>query len=525
MRRTLAAAAIALLPLGAAAQGDPNVLRMAPAGDLRVLDPIWTSAAITLNMGQMIYDVLLTTDSKLNPQPQMAESWHSSDDKLTWTFTLRPGLAFHDGTPVTAEDVVASIRRWAVRVTAGQVLFARVASFTATDARTLVLVLKEPFGPVLEALSSPVLAPFVMRAADAATDPFQQVRTTIGSGPYRFEAEQHRQGDRVVYSRNQAYVPRTEPPDGYAGGKIAHIPRVEWVYLPDASTQAQAIAKGEIDVIETLQSDLVPLLRRNRDVDVRVLNTLGTVGHVRPNSLQPPFNSPKGRQALLALLDQAQFIAATTPDPSLGRECHSLFTCGTPLESNAGIEPWSRPDPERAKRLLAEAGYRGEPVVLLDPADQPSIHAIALVTADALRRIGVNVQVETMDWSTLVTRRNNKGPVGPGLPGWNLAFTTWGGFTFASVLTNTPLVSTCDGRNLYGWPCDEELERLRSAYFNATTPDASRAAADALQLRYFETVPYVNTGIFQQASAWRREISGIRATFYAVAWNLEKRAR
>ena len=266
-------------------------------------------------------------------------------------------------------------------------------------------------------------------------------------------------------------------------------------------------------------------LRRSREVEVRVLNPLGTVGHVRPNSLQPPFDRAEARQALLALLDQAEFIAATTPDSSLGRECHSLFTCGTPLESDAGIAEWSRPDPERARRLLAASGYRGEPIVLLDPADQPAIHAIALVTADALRRIGANVQVETMDWSTLVTRRNSKGPTGPGLPGWNLAFTTWGGFTFASVLTNTPLVSSCDGRNLYGWPCDEELERLRAAYFRATTPDAGRAAADALQRRYFQVVPYVNTGIFQQASAWRRDLAGIRPTFYPVAWNVERRRR
>jgi peptide/nickel transport system substrate-binding protein len=521
MKRTLLA--LALVPSLAAAQ--PDVLRIAPAGDLRVLDPIWTSAAITLNHGQMIYDVLLTTDSQLRPQPQMAESWTRSDDGLTWTFTLRPGQKFHDGTPVTAEDVVASIRRWSRRVTAGQVLFSRVKNFTATDPRTLVLVLKEPFGPVLEALSSPVLAAFVMRAADAATDPFQQVRTAVGSGPYRFEAEQHRPGDRVVYTANPAYVPRAGEPDGYAGGKIAHIPRVEWVYLPDQATQAQALIKGEIDVIETLQSDLVPLVRRSRDVVVRVLNPLGSIGHIRPNSLQPPFNHPKARQALLALVDQQSYIAAIAPDLSFGKVCHALFTCGTPLESDVGVAEWARPDPERARRLLAESGYRGEPIVLLDPADQPAIHAIALVTADALRRIGANVVVETMDWSTKVTRRNNKGPTGPGLPGWNLAFTTWGGFTFASAITNTPLVSACDGSNLYGWPCDEETERLRAAYLDATTPEAQRAVVEALQRRYFETVPYVNTGIFQQASGWRREISGVRQTFYQVAWNLRKAAR
>lgn len=524
MRRFLMAAALAL-PMAAAAQSDPNVIRVAPAGDLRVLDPIWTSAAITLNHGQMIYDVLLTTDSKLNPQPQMAEAWTVSDDRMTWTFTLRPGLAFHDGTPVTAEDVVASIRRWAVRVTPGQLLFSRVKSFTATGPRTLVLELKEPFGPVLEALSSPVLAPFIMRAADAATDPFQQVRTTVGSGPYRFETGEHRQGDRVVYTRNPAYVPREGAPDGYAGGKIAHIPRVEWVYLPDQTTQTQAIIKGEIDVIETLQSDLVALLRRNRDVVVRVLNTTGSIGHIRPNTLQPPFNHPKARQALLALINQDDYIAATAPDPSMGQPCRSLFTCGTPLESNVGLEQFARPNPERARALLAEAGYRGEPVVLLDPADQPAIHAIALVTADALRRIGVNVQVETMDWSSKVTRRNNKGPVGPGLQGWNLAFTTWGGFTFASPLTNTPLVSSCDGRNMYGWPCDEDMERLRGAYLNAQTPEAQREVVEALQRRYLEMVPYVNTGIFQQASAWRRELSGLRATFYPVYWNVQRAAR
>jgi peptide/nickel transport system substrate-binding protein len=499
-----------------------TVLTYVPLGDLRVLDPIWTSAAITLNHAQLIYDVLLTTDADGIPKPQMAESYTQSPDGMTWTFTLRPGLLFHDGTPVHAQDVVASIARWAKRVTAGQAMMSRVASFTATDARTFVLVLNRPFGPVLETLASPVLAPFVMRERDAKTDAFQQVKTAIGSGPFSFDAEAFRPGDRAVYRKFAGYVPRNEPAEGYAGGKVAKVDRVEWKYLPDSATATQALQTGEVDFLESVSADLVPVLREQANITVRVLNRAGFVGTIRPNSAHPPFSDPRARQALLLLVDQKQYADAIAASPELGRACTALFVCGTPYATDVAATPWAHPDPARAKQLLAEAGYKGEPIVLLDPADQPDIHMLALLTADALRNIGANVDLQTMDWSTVITRRNTREAPATNPAGWDLAFTFWGGTTLASPVTNTPLVSSCDGKNLYGWPCDEEIERLRSAFLDATTQAGRMQVIEALQTRYYAVVPYVATGIVQRPVAYRSNLHGVLQTIYPVLWNIEK---
>ena len=519
MKRLLVLSALLLAPIQSRAE---TVLRYVPLGDLRVLDPIWTSAAITLNHAQMIYDVLLTTDSKLQPQLQMAESYTKSDDGLRWTFTLRPGLLFHDGTKVRAQDVAASIRRWTKRVTAGQAIAARATSISATDDRTVEIILSRPFGPLLEALASPILAPFVMREQDANTDAFTQVKSTIGSGPFMFDADAYRPGDRVVYRKFPGYIPRSEPADGYAGGKVVKLDRVEWKYLPDTSTAVSALQTGEVDFLETVPVDLVPLLKTRKDIRLDVLNTTGSIGTIRPNAAHKPFSDPRARQALLLLTDQVEFAAALAGDPALARPCAAVFVCGTPYATNTATGPWLKPDIARAKQLLADAGYHGEKIVLLDPVDQPEIHTIALLTADALRQADVQVDLQSMDWSTVITRRNTREAPAVNKSGWDLAFTLWGGFSLASPLTNTPLVTTCDGSNLYGWPCDTQLEAHRAAFFDASDEAGRMKAVEQLQTRYFDVVPYVSTGIFLRQVAYRSGITGVLKTPYPVMWNINK---
>ena len=516
---------LALVFLLLAASARAETIRYVPLGDLRVLDPIWTSAAITLNHGQMIYDVLLTVDSQFKPRLQMAESYTQSADGLRWTFTLRPGLLFHDGTPVRGRDVAASLRRWAQRVTAGQAMLGYLTSITAPDDRTVELLFARKFGPVLEALASPVLAPFVMREKDAETSAFEQVRTAVGSGPFMFVAEAFRPGDRVLYRRFPGYVPRNEPPDGYAGGKVAKVDEVEWRTLPDVSTAVAALQAGEVDILEAVPPDLQALLRRRADVTLRVLNTSGFIGNIRPNTAHPPFSDPRARQALLLIVDQAEYSAALAGSAELARVCLAVFVCGTPYATDVATAPWARTDFARAKALLAEAGYRNERVVLLDPADQPDIHMIAQLTAGALRQAGVNVDVQTMDWSTLITRRNTRDPPSSNPSGWDLAFTLWGGFSLSSPLTNTPLVATCDGKNLYGWPCDAEIERLRAAFLDAASDAERMEVIGKLQTRYFEVVPYVSTGMFLRPVAFRSNLRGMLETPYPVMWNIEKMPR
>lgn len=499
-----------------------TVLKVIPQVDLRSFDPVWTTAAITLIHGYLVYDQLFAMDGKLKPQPQMVESYDASADGLHWRFTLRPGLRFTDGSPVAARDAVASIRRWGARAVGGQVLMARLGALEAIDERTFALTLKEPFGPLLDVLADPVVPLFVMREQEALTDPFKQIETTIGSGPFVFVKEEFQAGNRMVYAKNPGYAPRLEPADGYAGGKVAKVDRIVWTVIPDSSIAAAALAAGEADVMEVPPFEMLPVLAANKDVRLVVTDPIGYQPMARPNQLIPPFDNPKARRALLYLADQQDYLAAMVGDPEYQIPCVAPFICGTPSESKVGTADLGKADLEKAKALLREAGYAGEPIVIMDPTDQPIIHAMTVVTADKLRRIGVTVDVQAMDWSTLVSRRPIKEAPSQDRRGWHIFHTTWPGMAMQNPITNSALATPCDGKNWFGWACDEELEKRRLAYLAATTPAAKKQAIDAIQERYLEVVPFAPFGQFLRPVAVRSTVSGLVRGPYLVFWNIEK---
>jgi peptide/nickel transport system substrate-binding protein len=203
--------------------------------------------------------------------------------------------------------------------------------------------------------------------------------------------------------------------------------------------------------------------------------------------------------------------------------CRAPFICGSPSESTVGAEAIGAADPALAKRLFAEAGYTNGPIVIMDPTDLPVLHAMSLVTAAKLREIGVTVDLQAMDWSTLVTRRPTKEAPSKDPRGWHLFHTTWPAMAMQNPITNSAVASPCDGKNWFGWACDEELEKRRLALLGARTPDARKAAIDALQARYFEVLPFIPLGQFQQPVAVRKTISGLVQGPYLVYWNIDKK--
>ena len=207
-----------------------------------------------------------------------------SDDKLTWTFTLRDGLEFHDGQPVTSDDVVPSLKRWAVRDSLGQILWTKVAELKALDPKTFQLVLKEPTGIVLQALSKPSGNPFIMPKRVAETPTSEQIKEFVGSGPFIFKRDEWKPGDKTVYVKNPKYKPRAEPAGGLAGGKVAKVDRVEWLAMPDQQTAVNALAAGEIDIIEAPQHDLYPILKKDRNISAGHHQQVGQPVHL---PLQP----------------------------------------------------------------------------------------------------------------------------------------------------------------------------------------------------------------------------------------------
>jgi peptide/nickel transport system substrate-binding protein len=515
----LLSAAVATAPAARA----ESVLRLVPQADLRNIDPIWTTAAITQNHGYMVYDVLFAMDAKLQPQPQMVDTWTKSEDGLKWSFTLRKGMKWHDGTPVTAKDAVASLIRWGKRATDGGAMMSRVDTIAARDDLTFDIAFKEKFGPILDVLANATLPPFIMREKDAMTDPFEQVKEIIGSGPFVFAKDEWVPGNKVVYRKFKDYLPRSEPVSGFAGGKVVKVDKVEWVYIPDTNTATQALLAGEVDAFEQPPYDLLPLLKKDKNITVKVLDPLGKMGHVRPNFLHPPFNNVKAREALTLLVDQRVFLAAMVGTPEYEKVCFAIFMCNSPLETEAYSQPYQKANIARAKELFKEAGYKGEPVVILQPTDQQLIGTIASVMAQLLRDAGVNVKLEAMDWSTATSRRVKKDAPGPGSPGWNIFTTWWTGQPMASPITNAPLVTSCDEKNWFGWPCDEQIEKLRKDFVAAGSEAEQKQVAEQIQKRFYEFFPYVNTGQFTAPVAWRNSLSGVPDALLFVAWNIEKK--
>jgi peptide/nickel transport system substrate-binding protein len=518
----LAPAALATF-LAAAPAGAETVVKMIPQADLKILDSVWTTAAVSQNHALLIYDMLFGMDENMRPQPQMVETWTKSEDGLKWSFTLRSGMKFHDGSPVRAKDAVASVKRWSQRQPSGIALMQRAESLEATGELTFELKLKEKFGPVLEVFADPSLPLPVMREQEASIDGFTQIKETIGSGPFMFVKEEWVPGNKVVYKKNPDYKPRAEPPSGFAGGKVAKVDRVEWIYIPDNATATAALQRGEMDIFEQPTYDLLPILAKDKNITVKVLDPVGKFGTVRPNFLHPPFDNAKARQALQLLVDQKMYLAAMVGNPQYEKECYAVFVCGSPLATEAYSEPWRKQNIAKAKELFKEAGYNGEPIVVLQPTDQTIIFNISAVTADLLKQAGVNVDLQASDWGTVTTRRTSKEKPGPGSPGWHIFTTWWTGLPVTSPITATPLVSTCDGKNWFGWSCDDEIEKLRAEFITAGDADRLKVV-DKLQKRYYEVFPYIMTGQFLAPFAWRNSVTGVVNAPLFVFWGLEKKA-
>jgi peptide/nickel transport system substrate-binding protein len=514
----LSAGALLALTTKAQAQGK-KVVRFAPHAALRVLDPVTTPAYVTRNHGYMVYDTLFAIGNDYRPKPQMVSEWSLSPDKLTHTFVLRDKLAFHDGAPVTSEDCIASIARWAKRDVVGLRLASVIESMSAVDPRTFKIVLKEPFGPILDALAKPSSVPlFIMPKRMADAPPEKALSDVIGSGPFKFVAAEFRPGVSWAYERNESYLPRDEPPNGLAGGKIVHLDRVESIWFPDKQTAINALSKGEIDAIENINADLRPQLAGNKDITVR-RKSGPTTSTVRFNWSQPPFNNERIRQAVQQVVTQRDYMEATIGDPNSYQICPALFGCGTPLEFDAGSVDRGKPDVAKAKALLKEGGYGGEKIVIITPGDIASFQALAPLTQQALRSIDMPSEIQSIEWSTFLTRRNSQAPVADG--GWNLAHGVFDRMDLVSPLGN-PNFDVRGPKGYTGFVDDAQVEALKAEYQHATGLDEQRSIAMKMQQRAYERVFYIPLGVYFDDDAFRSNIKNAVEAQIMVFWGMDK---
>jgi peptide/nickel transport system substrate-binding protein len=519
--RTGALIVAGLLTLAPGAALAQTTLRVVMHSDLKIVDPIWTTAYIVRNHGYMIYDTLFAMDAKGEIRPQMVDKVELSADKLTYTMTLRDGLAWHDGTPVTAEDCAASIKRWAAKDSMGQKMYSFVKELQVVNPKTFKIVLKEPTGLVVQALGKPSSnVPFMMPKRVADTDPNTQISDFVGSGPFIFKKEEWKPGDKAVYVKNPAYKPRAEAPSGLAGGKVAKVDRVEWRAIPDHQTAINALLAGEIDMIESPPHDLRPVLAGDPNVRLVEINPLGLQYTFRFNVLHKPFDNAKVRQAVFYALNQEDFLKATIGDPKSYKVCKSYYPCGSPLETTKGMGGLLESNFEKSKSLLKEAGYDGTPIVLMHSTDLAVLANLAPVAKSLMEKGGFKVDMQSMDWQTLVSRRAKKDL--PDKGGWHAFLTAWVAGDILNPVMMGFMNAGCD-KAMFGWPCDKEIESLRDRYARETDQGKLKDIAEAVQVRATQYPTHIPLGQWFQAAAVRKNVSGNLQAPVTVFWNIEKK--
>ena len=519
LAQTFQLSALAALLSVSAAHGqlnDKKTLTAVMEADVRVLDPSFSTVYITRTFGFMVFDTLLAQGEDGSIKPQMLESFDVSADKMNYKFVLRDGLKFHDGSKVTAADVVASLQRWGQRDVLGKGLLAATKSLMATDEKTVVLTLAKPDGQVLQTLGKPsALVPFIMPARLAKTPVAEQIPEIIGSGPFVFKRSEWKPGSQMTFERFKDYVPRKEPADFMAGGKVAKVERVVWKVIPDANTAISALQAGEVDYVQYPSFDMLKLLQKDPNVQLVSAKGAGMFqGHFRLNHLEKPFDDPAIRRVVTAAVDQAKFLAALGVPPEFAvNNCLAYFSCGGLYATNAGAESIGPRGIAAAKAALAKTKYKNEKITILQATDIEAPRVSGEVLAQTLREVGFNVALQSMDWGTVASKRASK-------TGWNIFAVHTLGYDMASPLTNLYTANNCS--DFVGWSCDERMTKKLTELRASSDLAKQKDIAVEIQKLVYETTPSVVWGQFAQPAALSKELKGMVHSAIPVFWNVSK---
>ncbi len=497
-----------LPPAGEAQFG--GSVKIVSQASINSLDPVWTSAYVTIAVAQHMFETPFGWDSSLTAQPRMVESWEVSSDNLKYTFTLRDGLLFHDGRQVTAEDAVASINRWLSwsRGTSSMMKsFAVEDPLAVVDEMTFSLQLKEPYGSVISSFGLPHATPVIMpKDVVGGRIASEVVEEWVGSGVYKFDTWEP--GHQVVLDRHASYTPRSEAGDHLVGETVAYIDKLTWLEVPDEETKIAGLETGEWDVVDGAGFDFFKRLKANPDMVIPQYKP-GHRSFFILNGSIPPFSDVKARQAVQAAVDIEQ-VMASLGDRDLWILCPAIYYCGTPLETHVGQEFYNEKNMEKAKQLLADSIYDGSELYMMNPTDYATITPLGFILKPLLEDMGFKVDMPAQDWSSVVANINQAADQ------WN-ALTSWGvHWASGEPISDSVIPGTRP------WNAKVPiLADLRLQYAETVDPVKQKQLVDQIQLEVYKNVPSIYLGQWFSIYPHLKDIKNFEVKaipWYANAW-------
>jgi peptide/nickel transport system substrate-binding protein len=500
--------ALALLVGTAAAQDAPRqggILKAAMIGEPPTLDTHTTTATIAFQIAWHVVETLYTYDRQYAPIPHLAEGHAVSDGGRRYTITLRKGVTFHNGKELTAADAAASLTRWGRLHTTGKTIFKTIEAVEARDSHTLVIHLKEPSGSLLYALGSPYVGIYPKTVVDAAGD--QPIKEPIGTGPFRFV--EHRPDRHIKVARFKEYAARPEPTDGHGGRRTAWVDEIHFLPVPDVAVRVAGVESGDYHFAQTVKPDLHDRLKTNRRLDVHVVKPSSWIT-AAPNHKQGLMTNRKLRQALQAALDMEPIMTGAIGHKAFFRVDGALYFPEQGLfHTQVGVTGYNLRNKDRARALLKEAGYTGQPIRWMTTKEYDYHYNSALVARHQMEEVGFKVDLQVLDWATVVQRRSK-----PEL--WDL-------FTTAITFQPDPALTSNLQCDWPGWWCHEEKERLLAELIRESDPRKRRAVIERIQAVFYEDVGRIKMGDFFIMYV-SRDLRGFESSPFLHFWNAHVRS-
>ncbi len=482
-----------------------GIIRVGNIGEPPTLDAHWTTATITEVTSNHYAEGLYTLDANYQPIPMLAESHTVSEDGKVWVFKLRPGILFHNGKEMTSEDVVASLNRWGQMSTYGKTLYTQVEEVKALDKYTVQMNLKEPSGIVLISLGTRNNFGAIYPKELIEQYGTERLKEYIGTGP--FKVEEWRPDRYIKMTRWDKYTPRSEPANGFGGQKVAYVDEVRFIPIPDVSVRVASVETGEIDFADDINPDAYERVKDNPQLEVIIAKPYYWIVAVL-NKKKGLFTNRKMRQAFQAAINIEPIMKAAGGNPQFYRLDSSLAFQEQAQWwiEDAGKGFYNVHDKEKAKQLLKEAGYQGEAFRFMTTQEYDWMYKAALVTKQQLEEIGITVDLQVVDWSTLVQRRNN--------PDLYDAFTTGMGMFYDPTHT---IYLKCSWP---GWTCEEEFDRLLGQMMVEQDYKKRLALWKEVNQAFYEKVPVIRYGDLFGLRIMQKHLKNVQRLIRPFFWNV-----